>query len=125
MEEPRSTHECFVCGDTIDLSAQVCSRFCMRALEQMTELDCLDSLEAQVESSPSPSYEQKSASDYESPTLYESPTSYGSPTLYGSLPTSYGSPSTSYKVVPEQREVPILIEVENSEYTWMPRHKSY
>lgn len=42
----RTTHECFVCGDTIELTAQVCSRFCMRTLEQ---LDCMDSLEAQLE----------------------------------------------------------------------------
>lgn len=43
----RSTHECMVCGDTIDLSAQVCSRFCMRTLEQ---LDYMHDLEAQIES---------------------------------------------------------------------------
>jgi hypothetical protein len=42
-----STHECFVCGDTIDLSSQVCSRFCKRALEQM---DFMDNLEAQIDS---------------------------------------------------------------------------
>jgi hypothetical protein len=41
-------HECFVCGDRIELTAQVCSRFCMRALEQLQEMDGLDSLEAQV-----------------------------------------------------------------------------
>lgn len=39
------THECFVCGDKIELTEQVCSRFCMKALEQM---DLMDSLEAQV-----------------------------------------------------------------------------
>ena len=53
------THVCFVCGDTIELTAQVCSRFCMRALEQLTELDKLDNLEAQVESP------KHSLSDYE------------------------------------------------------------
>jgi hypothetical protein len=43
-----STHECFVCGDIISLSDQVCSRFCMRTMEQ---LDFMDSLEAQLECS--------------------------------------------------------------------------
>jgi hypothetical protein len=36
------THVCFVCGDKIELTAQVCSRFCMRALEQLTELKQLE-----------------------------------------------------------------------------------
>ena len=39
-------HECLVCGAKIELMYQVCSRFCMRALEQMEFMD----LEAQVES---------------------------------------------------------------------------
>lgn len=39
-------HECLVCGDRIELMYQVCSRFCMRALEQLEFMD----LEAQVES---------------------------------------------------------------------------
>jgi hypothetical protein len=84
-DDIKTTHECFVCGDTIDLTAQVCSRYCMRAMEQMTVLDSLDSLEAQVETRPS--------SDYaESPVL--SPSS-----------------SPTHKIVPEQRAVPVLIEV--------------
>lgn len=43
-------HECLVCGDRIELVYQVCSRFCMRALEQLEYMDSLDSLEAQLES---------------------------------------------------------------------------
>ena len=86
MESIKTTNECFVCGDTIDLHAQVCSRFCMRALEQMTELDSLDTMEAQVES---PTH-----SDYEA--------------------------VTSFKVVPEQRSPPILVDPEVT-----PLYKSY
>jgi hypothetical protein len=56
------THQCFVCGDTIELTAQVCSRFCMRALEQM---DLMDSLEAQVV--PSPTNSNNTTSDYPEP----------------------------------------------------------
>lgn len=63
MTSVSTTHQCFVCGDTIELTAQVCSRYCMRALEQMTVLDSLDSLEAQVES---PKH-----SDYEIPTAFK------------------------------------------------------
>jgi len=43
--EQMLTHRCFVCGDTIDLSLQVCSRFCLQALGDM---DLMDNLEAQV-----------------------------------------------------------------------------
>lgn len=80
-------HVCFVCGDSIELTAQVCSRFCMRALEQLTELDKLDSLEAQVES---PKHTDKN-SDYES------------------------SSAQFLKIVPEQRTEPVLIEEETQD----------
>ena len=56
-------NKCIVCGDSIDLTAQVCGRYCMRVLEQLTDLDSLDKLEAQV----SP----VSKSDYETPTCFK------------------------------------------------------
>lgn len=46
MQVDTLLHECLVCGDKIELMYQVCSRFCMRALEQMEFMD----LEAQMES---------------------------------------------------------------------------
>lgn len=49
--EQMLTHRCFVCGDTIDLSLQVCSRFCLQALGDM---DLMDNLEAQVLTTPTP-----------------------------------------------------------------------
>ena len=74
-----ATHECFVCGDTIDLTAQVCSRYCMRVLEQMETLDSLDTLEAQVVPSPTHS----NTSDYEKSDNF-------------------------FKIVPEQRAEPFI-----------------
>lgn len=101
----RDTHECFVCGDTIDLSAQVCSRFCMRAMEQLTFLDSLDSMEAQVQSSGG-----GSQSDYAEP----------------STVPGYNSRVVGIQIVPEQRAEPELrdvVPVHNPEV--VPPHKSY
>lgn len=53
MQVDTLLHECLVCGDKIELMYQVCSRFCMRALEQMEFMDLeaqMESLEAQMES---------------------------------------------------------------------------
>ena len=87
----KTYNECFVCGDRIDLTAQVCSRFCMRQLEQMTEMD----LEAQVESP-----RHMSRSDFETSSPHQS----------------------AHKVLPEQRQDPILLETEDA---LQPPHKSY
>lgn len=85
LSDARTTHECFVCGDTIELTAQVCSRFCMRAMEQMMVLDSLDNLEAQVET----------------------------PTNSSSTSNSDYAPPSPHKIVPEQRTAPVLIEVDS------------
>lgn len=96
-----ATHECFVCGDTIDLTAQVCSRYCMRVLEQMETLDSLDTLEAQVVPSPTHS----NTSDYEKSDNF-------------------------FKIVPEQRAEPFIYDAEpfvsnDLVPVLSPPHKSY
>ena len=114
-EPPRDTHECFVCGDTIDLSAQVCSRFCMRAMEQLTFLDSLDVLEAQVES---PSH-----SDYASSTDLDHQR-HG--TCNETCKQTDVSNNIQFKVVADQRAVPELIEPKTLfDYAIAPPRKSY
>ena len=95
IDGEKTTHECFVCGDTIDLTAQVCSRYCMRVLEQMETLDSLDTLEAQVVPSPTNS---SSTSDYEKSENF-------------------------FKIVPEQRAEPFISDDFAPSLT-LP-HKSY
>lgn len=97
MSVEGTTHECFVCGDTIDLTAQVCSRYCMRVLEQMETLDSLDTLEAQVVV-PSPT-NSSSTSDYEKSDSF-------------------------FKIVPEQRADPFISEDDFAPALTLP-HKSY
>jgi hypothetical protein len=118
-EPPRDTHECFVCGDTIDLSAQVCSRFCMRAMEQLTFLDSLDVLEAQVES---PSH-----SDYASSTdLDHQRHGTCNETCNETCKQTDVSNNIQFKVVADQRAVPELIEPKTLfDYAIAPPRKSY
>lgn len=100
----RDTHECFVCGDTIDLSAQVCSRFCMRAMEQLSFLDNLDSMEAQVQSS------SNHQSDFAEPS-----------TIPG-----YNTCAVGVQIVPEQRAEPELRDVVPlNDPEVVPLHRSY
>ena len=99
--EPRSEHECMVCGDTISLSAQVCSRYCMRALEQMEAMDLMDKIEAQVGT-----LNSSTTSDYEAPS-YQQQYQYQHQCPY---PHNRQYQHRQHQIVPEHRIDPYLAE---------------